>query len=120
MIHRSRTRRFSSWLALAVFALNAFWPLLSLANPANSQALMEICSSTGMKQAPSDDGHSGIQIPQCPLCVVGGSMSMATPPAVALLALAVTQEHRPFAATSPAARAAAFFPAQPRAPPALS
>ena len=120
MIHRSRTRRFGSWLALAVFALNAFWPLLSLANPADSQARMEICSSAGMKQAPSNDGRSGIQIPQCPLCVVGNGMAMGMPPAIAPLALAVTQEPHPFASTSPAARAAAFFPAQPRAPPVLS
>jgi len=126
MFRPSRTRRFGSWLALAVFALNALWPLLSLANPGGSQAWMEICTPTGMQKVtanegtPAEDGRAGMHVPQCPLCVTGGGMEMAGAPPVTVSAIVVTPVSRLSSVPLPAAKPVAYASAQPRAPPVSS
>lgn len=121
-----RTRRFGTWLALAVFALNALWPLVSLANPGGNQAWMEVCTQSGKKFLPlgdkarGEDGGTGIKVPQCPLCLAGSGYDWVLPPAIAPLASAVVQDSRSSAYFLPATRPATYDPAQARAPPQLS
>ena len=126
MFRLSNTRRFGSWLVLAVFVLNAFWPLVSLANPAGSLSWMEICTSGGMRviasgdTTPVDGERSGMQMPQCPLCAGFGGLDHAVIPSVTPMAMAPAGEIRPGQVAHPALLIAAFARAQPRAPPVIS
>ncbi len=121
---RRSTHLFSSWLAIAVFALNAFWPLVSLANPGGSKAWMEVCTPAGMQQiavaadeTPADGDTHPIQMPQCPLCGAAGMLEMAGPLAVVLFTVQPRQVFEPVLVVLPAASPVAHAPAQPRAPP---
>ena len=126
MSSSSPTRRFGSWLAIVVFALNALWPLMSLANPGVNQAWMEICTQSGKKFLPlgdkagDEDGGTGIKVPQCPLCSAGSSFDWVLPPATAPLASTALLDARYSACFVSPTRPAIYEPAHPRAPPQLS
>jgi hypothetical protein len=121
---RPSTHRFGSWLALAVFALNAFWPLVSLANPGGSKAWMAVCTTAGMQQiaatadeTPTDGSAHHVQMPQCPLCAVAGMLEMSPPPVFVLFTVQTRQVFEPVFIALPATSPVAYAPAQPRAPP---
>ena len=127
MFRSTRTRRFSSWLALAVFALNAFWPLLANARPADVSWQMELCSSQGMKTIPGGptsspaDGGAMLLTPHCPLCFFGADRVFAPASAPLHLVSAAAPASRPqHAIRSAESRGDVFSPAHPRAPPVLS
>jgi DUF2946 family protein len=117
-----RLRRTAAWLALAAMALNAAWPLLANAQPANPAA--EICSAAGGNHAsggaPATPGK-GYHASHCNLCPFGAERGAAVShamqprlPAAPVLAQAFKRYDapRPDTATHPTAR--------PRAPPSFS
>ena len=127
MFRSTRTRRFSSWLALAVFALNAFWPLLANARPADVSWQMELCSSQGMKTIPGGptsspaDGGAMLLTPHCPLCFFGADRVFAPMAAPLQFVSTAAPASRPqYAVQSAESHGDIFSPAHPRAPPVLS
>jgi len=85
MYQKNSSSRLVSWLAIAVMALNALWPLLATARPAGVPSFMEICTSTGMQLvagdpvAPSGDSDNKHLQEHCPLCVLGTDRLLAPP-----------------------------------------
>jgi hypothetical protein len=114
-------RRPAAFAALLAVALQALWPLLAQARPAQSIPV-PLCSVDGTRheiQLPIGKGQDDKGAEHCKLCVLG-----ADKPAVANAAPAFA-----FAAAKPeglpryeaaAVRAAASFNARPRAPPQAS
>lgn len=119
-------RSFAAWLALLAVTLNAFWPLMAHARPAGAAALLEVCTSEGMKLMPSGGAEGGQsapaehKAPHCPFCMSPGGIAVAPPPAVAVFVLA------PFPLTLPRIGHTHFQSfdarehASPRAPPRYS
>ena len=115
-------RRVAAWLALLSMVLNAAWPLLANAQPADPAA--EICSAAGGSHAggvaPATPGK-GYHASHCNLCPFGAERGAAIPylgqpPLPSSTAVAPT-----FARAEAPRPAIALHPAAPpRGPPALS
>jgi len=99
-------------------ALNAAWPLLANAKPADPSA--EVCSATGSKHAPATP-EKGYHASHCNLCPFGAERGAAIPPAVQpLLAAVATPDAAVTQHAAPPLQLALYPAAPPRAPPALS
>lgn len=103
-------------------ALNAGWPLLANAQPADPAA--EVCSanggSHGVGGAPATPGK-GYHASHCNLCPFGAERGAALAVAARALPLPVAAPTRIFTRGDPAAPQLAPYPtAPPRAPPVLS
>jgi hypothetical protein len=118
--------RHGSIAAILAVLLNALWPLIAHAKPANS-LLVPVCSIEGtthyIELQGSDsplDKRSGAQHDHCKLCVFGAERQAAPAPSAPVLSLETVSQ----AAASPPAAALPASPflsiARPRAPPALS
>ena len=85
MYPKHSSSRLVCWLAIAVMALNALWPLLASARPAGAPSFTEICTATGMQLvagdpvAPSGDSDSKHLQEHCPLCALGADRLLAPP-----------------------------------------
>lgn len=120
------SRRIAGWLAILAMALNALWPLAANAKPAGAFDLStEICTVGGVK---SFAGGSGIpqpanttHQPNCSFCTFGADKLVL--PSVASGAVLAVMDHAGFAPQIPQMRPLqpqSYYPAHPRAPPALS
>jgi Protein of unknown function (DUF2946) len=105
--------------------LNAAWPLLADAKPADPASLLEICSASGATHAPGGTSNAPdkrLRCPHCSHCGFGaergatishaGSLPLPLLPAPAPTVLARSDAPRPGIALYPVAR--------PRAPPSPS
>ena len=100
-------------------ALNAAWPLLANAQPADPAA--EICSASGGKHGAPATPDKGYHASHCNLCPFGAERSAAIAPAIRPLLLPVAAPERIFTSGDAAAPHLALYPtAPPRAPPVLS
>jgi len=117
--------RNASIAALAAVLLNAFWPLLAAARPADS-LLAPVCSTGATHYIKIERGdtpleqRSSTQHDHCKLCVFAGDR--LAPPAADLPLLRVAEAP---VAIPPRSSAALFtsrpaHPARPRAPPVVS
>ena len=112
-------RRSAAWLALAAMALNAAWPLLANAKPADPSA--EVCSANGGKHGAPATPDKGYHASHCNLCPFGAERGAAiaiTPPALPVPVAAPTQVQTRGDAAAP--QLALYPTAPPRAPPVLS
>lgn len=121
-----RRYRPAAFAAVLAIALQALWPLLAHAKPAQAPHLVPLCTVDGTThfvelppgKAPAEE-HAGTQ--HCKLCVFGGERLAALAPAPfpplhveGTVAVAVP------AGIAVAVISCSASPAQPRAPPALS
>lgn len=114
--YRHRT---AAWLALAAMALNAAWPLLANAQPADPSA--EICSASGGKHVAPVTPDKGYHASHCNLCPFGAEHGAAVALAVVSQLLPVPAPVQVFArGETPQRQTALYSAAPPRAPPALS
>lgn len=125
MFRHQTVQRRVSWIAILAFALNAFWPLISLANPSSPAIMVEVCGAMGMQTMPLDgvpaqDEDGAKKVPQCPLCSVFGGADSAPAPAAIAHALSAASVGPCFFQEQPSRLLAPFFPAQSRAPPVFS
>jgi hypothetical protein len=100
-------------------ALNAAWPLLANAKPADPAA--EICSASGGKHGAPATPDRGYHASHCNLCPFGAERGAAiaiAPPALPAPAAAPTQVLTRGDAAAP--QLAPYPTAPPRAPPVLS
>jgi hypothetical protein len=120
----SPRHRRTAWLAMLLMALNALWPLLAAAQPADS-VMMEVCTAQGRQliageRSPSQNG-SGAKDPvsHCTLCAGSDKPVLAD---VAPDSIPVTiLDSSPGEAWPPIApQGYRRSPAHPRAPPVLS
>jgi len=120
------SRRIAGWLAILAMAFNALWPLAANAKPAGAFDLStEICTVGGVKSfaggsgipQPADTAHQ----PNCPFCTFGADKLVL--PSVASGAVLAVMAPAGFAPQTPQMRPRQpqrYYPAHPRAPPALS
>jgi Protein of unknown function (DUF2946) len=112
--------RIAAWLALAGIALNAFWPLIANAKPADSPVFAPICSVTGLKHgsSPADvPGENPLSL-RCALCVFHAGLGVAiTPTAPAPVVPADAVDERPAPIAELRFGTALYLAAPPRAPP---
>lgn len=110
-------RRLSAWLAIAAMALNALWPLLAQAGPA--EFALSWCSAVGAKAGPVLPAPESpkLRAAQCPFCAGAGDAGVALggcPFSVRVVAGAGTA----LAAThSSVVSTATYLAASPRGPP---
>jgi hypothetical protein len=113
------------WIAACAILLQALWPLLSHARPAEAPQLVPLCTISGEthylelktgKQSPLEQGSAN-HAEHCKLCVLEGDKDCASTAGVVCNAVLETEEekvgsgaHFSFSPTLPAARS--------RAPPA--
>ena len=108
--------RIAAWFALAAIALNAFWPVIANARPAESTTSYQICSATGLRHGDSPDGNP-LSL-RCALCVFHAGHGVAiTPTTSAPAAPETTTDDRPAPVDEPRLEAAFDPAAPPRAPP---
>ena len=114
-----RRRRIAAWLALAAMALNAAWPLLANAKPADPGA--EICSATGLNHAAGGAPAApakGVHSSHCNLCPFGAERGAAGSPVGQSLPLPLPESAPAFArGDSPLPPLSLYPAAPPRAPP---
>ena len=123
---RSRTQRFSAWLALLAVLWMAFAPLASQALGAEqSQAWVEICGASGAKWIKADTGApvppqpGAHPLDHCPYCSLHVSALGMPPAPLVPLALPVRAE-LPQAFLAAARTLHVWRSAQPRGPPAAT
>ena len=122
-----RNRLVALLAALAV-ALQALWPLLSHARPAQAGILVAVCTIDGIThflELPAGntplEQRSSAQHEHCPLCVFSAERLAALPPVqAAMLAVDAMPAADSFHVPAIAPDAVSQQPAQPRAPPAAS
>ena len=70
-------RRITAWLAIAALALNALWPLLAQAGPA--EFALSWCSAAGAKAGPVLPAPESpkLRAAQCPFCAGAGDAGLA-------------------------------------------
>ena len=114
-----RRRRIAAWLALAAMALNAAWPLLANAKPADPGA--EICSATGLNHAAGGAPAApakGVHSSHCNLCPFGAERGAAVSPVGQSLPLPLAESAPAFARGETSFTPLSLYPAAPpRAPP---
>ena len=115
-------RRTAAWLALAAMALNAAWPLLANAQPADPSA--EICSANGGNHAaggaPAAPGK-GYRASHCNLCPFGAERGAAIAVSIPAPVHETAASEQIFArGDTPSPQPALYPAAPPRAPPVLS
>jgi len=100
-------------------ALNAAWPVLANAQPADPGA--EICSATGLKHAPGEAPATpakGYHASHCNLCPFGAERGQAVAAKAAALPLPASAPAEVFERGESPQRQTALYPAAPpRAPP---
>jgi hypothetical protein len=103
-------------------ALNAAWPLLANAKPADPAA--EICSATGLTHAAGGAPalpDKGYHASHCNLCPFGADRGAGIAVTTAVLPIAASVPARVFARGETPQHQTALYPAAPpRAPPILS
>jgi hypothetical protein len=108
--------RIAAWLAFAAIALNALWPVIANARPAEAAGSSEICSATGLKHGDSPDGNP-LSL-RCALCAFHAGHGVAiTPAAPAPVVPADAVDERPAPIAELRFGAALYLAAPPRAPP---
>ncbi|SRR5579864_7569904 len=108
--------RIAAWLALAAIALNAFWPVIANARPAESAVSSEICSAIGLKHGDSPDGNP-LSL-RCALCAFHAGHGVAITPTTSAPAVpADAVDEHPAPVDEPRLEAAFDPAAPPRAPP---
>ena len=84
LLHRTRVRRSSSWLAIFAIMLHALMPIAAQAHAAGSARMVELCSVAGVKkvtvsadQLPAAPSHP-LQHQHCPVCAAAGAAALPT------------------------------------------
>lgn len=110
---------------MLLMALNALWPLIAAARPADS-AMMEICTAQGLRlvagepSAPQNGSGAKDPMSHCTLCA-GSDKPAAPPSAHEKIPVAAARVLLPVQGQLVlASRGHGRSPAQPRAPPAIS
>lgn len=121
----NRTRiRLTAWLALLAVALNAFWPLLAQARPAQAgETGFEVCTVAGIRHLGTKDEAParGQLVPHCAFCTLGaGHAPLAAMPACVLPPAPFSFGAVAPRDTGPHLVRFGFESAQPRAPPLVS
>jgi hypothetical protein len=115
-------RKLATWLAIAGMALNALWPLLANAGPAEFSA--PVCSMVGTKLAPGvagglpahpSPGKPGA--PHCPFCPGVGDQSPALAACRGLAVVAPTASAQAIAVELFRPVSFLYLAAHPRGPP---
>ena len=111
-------KRLTAWLAVAAMALNALWPLLAHAGPAEFSA--PVCTTSATAEFTSPAGTlpappAKLNAPHCPFCGGAGVFVFAAPPAVVGFVPVEYESPARDAAASP--QAFELFRAPPRGPP---
>jgi hypothetical protein len=116
-------RTLTAWLAIFGMVLNALWPLLAHAVPAEFSA--PVCSTVGTRSAPSDANGGPAQpapakspAAHCPFCAGGGDQNPVLATAASPAIAAPTMAARPFVAPASSVQSVVLLAAQPRGPPA--
>ena len=84
IMHRRSHPSFAVVIALAAALLQAYWPLLAAAGPAQrTMPLAQLCSMSGARYAPADDAPPTpavpLQLPHCAYCAFNpGNSSLAS------------------------------------------
>ena len=127
MLHRS-LRRFAALAAAFAVTLQALWPLLSHARPNDKTLLVPLCTVDGIThyleiksgKTPLDQ-RSASHGEHCKLCIFGDAKAavVSAPDNSAFLPVSSTDQ-RPVSPAPQLSRLPHLFPAQPRAPPAVS
>jgi hypothetical protein len=112
-------RRTAAWLALAAMALNAAWPLLANAQPADPA--LEICSAASGSHAgggaPATPGK-GYHASHCNLCPFGAERAAAIAAVTGTSLLPVAAPEQVFARCEAPQVSISLYPAAPpRGPP---
>jgi hypothetical protein len=112
--------------AILAMLLNALWPLLAHAKPADS-LLVPVCTAGGethyieLERGDSPlDKRSQAQHDHCKLCVFGAERVSLPPMTRPVLTVATPPDARPAALAEVFSAAPSIRPAQSRAPPAIS
>lgn len=120
-------RRMAALAAMLAIALQALWPLLAQARPAELSLLAPLCTIDGVthyleikagKSTPLDE-RSAQHGEHCKLCVFGDGKAVAAPAPDASAFLRLRRADEPVAPPALASyQPPHLLPAQPRAPPA--
>ena len=118
-------RKLASWLAIFGMVLNALWPLLANAGPAEFSA--PVCSMVGTKAGPGFSGNlpapsqpSKLSAPHCPFCTSVSDHHPALAVTAVLLFVPPLESLRPLVAVELVAPLFVLLAAPPRGPPTLS
>lgn len=129
MLHRLRTRPYTTWLALWVLVLNALMPLAAqaMARAQGAPDWIEVCTSTGMVRVQADgeplaqgDAPAGIfdMGQHCPACTLHPGVAGLPPTPLTLPVASAVLEKPPAYWQAPSA-SRIWLPAHSRAPPSL-
>ena len=119
-------RKLTAWIAILAMALNALWPLVAQARPAQKPDLHELCTAAGIQyvavagEVPAGQ-KSGTAMPHCAFCSLGADRVAIAP----LVQIGVAhdrdvREAVPHGLDAPLPESFSRSSAQPRAPPFLS
>jgi hypothetical protein len=118
-------RKLASWLAIFGMVLNALWPLLANAGPADFSA--PVCSMVGTKAVPGASGNlpapsqpSKLGAPHCPFCTGASDHHPALAAAAVLLFVPPAASLRLPVAVEFVEPSFVLLAAHPRGPPTLS
>lgn len=103
-----------AWVAIAAMALNALWPLIAQAKPANLVPVCTVGGVTHYVEVPGAPSPADSQNEHCSFCFVG----VALPAAKVVHAADVFESTRPVSAVF-SSRSFFFASADARAPPVL-
>jgi hypothetical protein len=119
--------RNASLAALLAVFLNALWPLIVHAKPANAPLLVPVCSVEGtthyveVERGDSPlDKRSSAQHDHCKLCFFGAERPAVLPLLSPVLSLEASNQVAAQPPTAPAPASPFLSTARPRAPPAVS
>ena len=96
-MRRSLNRSIAAWLAIIAVTLNAFWPLLAHARPADAGKFVEVCTMEGMKRVSAPDSDAGgpesgeHKAAHCPFCMSPGVPALPPAPIGAVLEVSLLQ-----------------------------
>lgn len=118
-----RRKSFPAWLAILALSLQALWPLLAHAKPAQAPHLVPLCTVDGTTHfvelpaggAPAEE-HASTQ--HCKLCVFGGDRASIAPAHAVVLHLPGAPAQLVAIRQDPVVDSFLHSPARPRAPPA--